>query len=107
MTITTPVMCERVQLASIYRDSDVSSIDCGSLVVVGIKTANDGLFQELTSDRDRIADAGISSLHSIGDCRAPGTIAHAVYSGHEYARNIDAGDAIPPVKWERPSLIGR
>jgi len=93
-----------VQLASIYRDSDVSSIDCRSLVVVGIRTANAGLFQELNSDPDRLADAGISSLRSIGDCRAPGTIAHAVYSGHEYARNIDAGDTIQPVKWERPRL---
>ncbi len=93
-----------VQLASIYRDSDVSTIDCESLVVVGIRTANDDLFQQLNSDVDRIADAGISSLRSIGDCRAPGTIAHAVYSGHEYARNIDAGDTIQPVKWERPRL---
>ena len=96
-----------VQLASIYRDSDVSTIDCESLIVVGIRTANDDLFQQLNSDVDRIADAGISSLRSIGDCRAPGTIAHAVYSGHEYARNIDAGDTIQPVKWERPSLSSK
>jgi len=93
-----------VQLASIYRGSDVSSIDCGSLVVVGVRTGNDGLFQELNSHADRIADAGISSLRSIGDCRAPGAIAHAVYSGHECARNIDAGDAIQPFALERPSL---
>ena len=77
-------------MTSIYRDSDVSSIDCGSLVVVGIRTANDNLFQELNADADRLADAGISSLRNIGDCRAPATIAHAVYSGHECARNIDA-----------------
>jgi len=94
-----------VKLTSIYRDSDVSSIDCGSLLIVGIRTANDSLFQELNSDPDRLAEAGISSLRSIGDCRAPGTIAHAVYSGHEYARTIDAGDTIPPVQWERPSLL--
>jgi len=96
-----------VQLASIYRDSDVSSIVCGSLLVVGVRTANDSLFQELRANPDGLADAGISSLRSIGDCRAPGTIAHAVYSGHEYARNIDAGDAIQSVKWERPSLVDR
>ncbi len=94
-----------VQLASIYRDSDVRSIDCESLIIVGIRTANDGLFQELNSEPDRLASAGISSLRSIGDCRAPGTIAHAVYSGHEVARNIDAGDVIQPVKWERPRLL--
>ncbi len=94
-----------VQLASIYRDSDVGSIDCGSLLVVGIRTAHDDLFQELHANPDGLSDAGISSLRNIGDCRAPGAIAHAVYSGHECARTIDAGDAIQPVKWERPSLI--
>ena len=87
-----------VQLASIYRDSDVSSIDCGSLLIVGIRTANDDLYQELYK-------AGMSSVRSIGDCRAPGTIAHAVYSGHECARTIDSGDTIPPFKVERPSLL--
>jgi dimethylamine/trimethylamine dehydrogenase len=93
-----------VQLASIYRGNDVSSIDCGSLLVVGVRTGNDHLFRELKSDAARIANAGISSLRSIGDCRAPGTIAHAVYSGHECARTIDAGDSIQPFALERPRL---
>jgi dimethylamine/trimethylamine dehydrogenase len=93
-----------VELTSIYRDSDVSSVDCGSLIVVGVRNANDAVFQELNSDDDRIASAGISSLRNIGDCRAPGTIAHAVYSGHECARNIDGGDAIQSFAWERPRL---
>jgi dimethylamine/trimethylamine dehydrogenase len=96
-----------VQLASIYRDSDVRSADCGSLVIVGVRTGNDRLFRELNSDTDRIADAGISSLRSIGDCRAPGMIAHAVYSGHECARTIDAGDSVPPIALERPWISSR
>jgi dimethylamine/trimethylamine dehydrogenase len=95
------------KLVSIYQSGDVSSIDCGSLIVVGVRSANDQLFEELNSDADRIADAGISSLRSIGDCRAPGAIAHAVYSGHECARNIDAGDAIQPFAVERPSLASK
>ncbi len=94
-------------LTSIFRDSDVSSHDCGSLVVVGVKTPNDGLFQALDSDADRIANAGISTLRSIGDCRAPGTIAHAVYAGHECARNIDAGDSIETFALERPMLSSK
>jgi len=94
-----------VQLAGIYSGSDVSSIDCGSLVVVGARTSNNSLYQDLHSDFDRLSNAGINTLRSIGDCRAPGTIAHAVYSGHECARNIDAGDAEQPVQWERPSLL--
>jgi dimethylamine/trimethylamine dehydrogenase len=93
-----------VELTSIYQDRNVSSIDCGSLLVVGARTANDGLFQEINSDPDRLVDAGITSLRSIGDCRAPGAIAHAVYSGHECARTIDTGDSAPPIAWERPWL---
>jgi dimethylamine/trimethylamine dehydrogenase len=93
-----------VQLAGTYQDSDVHSIDCGSLVVVGVRTRRDRLYQELSSDTDRMADAGIVSVQSIGDCRAPGAIAHAVYSGHECARTIDAGDTIASFSWERPRL---
>jgi len=92
------------ELTSIYADRSVSSRDCGSLLIVGIRQANDELFQELNSDADRLADAGVRSLRSIGDCRAPGAIAHAVYSGHECARTIDAGDSVTPIAWERPRL---
>jgi dimethylamine/trimethylamine dehydrogenase len=92
------------RFASIYPGGGSRSVDCGSLVVVGARTANDGLFQELNSDPDRLANANMSSLRSIGDCRAPGTIAHAVYSGHECARTIDAIDAVQPFAWERPIL---
>jgi len=94
-----------VQLASIYRDSDVRSIDCGSLIIVGAKSANDGLYRELNSDNDRMVNAGISSVLSIGDCRAPATIAHAVYSGHECARTIDTGDSTQAFKIERAMLL--
>jgi dimethylamine/trimethylamine dehydrogenase len=93
-----------VQLVSNYPESDGRSIDCGSLVVVGVRARRDSLYQELSSDADRIADAGIISLQSIGDCRAPGAIAHAVYSGHECARTIDADGTIEPFAWERARL---
>jgi dimethylamine/trimethylamine dehydrogenase len=93
-----------VELTSIYRDQDVSSVDCGSLVVVGVRNANDSLYQELIADVDRITEGRMSSLRSIGDCRAPGAIAHAVYSGHECARTIDTGNSIESFEWERPRL---
>ena len=93
-----------VELTCIYRDQDVSSIDCESLVVVGVRNANDSLFQELLADAGRPAETGMISLRSIGDCRAPGAIAHAVYSGHECARTIDAGNSIESFEWERPQL---
>jgi len=91
-------------LTSVYQGGEVSAIDCASLVVVGVRKSNDDLYQELVSDRSRIADAGISNVRSIGDCRVPGAIAHAVYSGHECARTIDTGGAGLPFKLERPLL---
>ena len=94
----------KVALTSIYRDQRVTYIDCGSLVVVGARIANDGLFRELNADPDYLADAGISALRSIGDCQVPGAIVHAVYSGHECARTIDDSDASGRVDWERPEL---
>jgi dimethylamine/trimethylamine dehydrogenase len=87
----------KVVLSSTYRGVDASSIDGGSLVIVGIKSASDDLYQELKSH------SGID-VRAIGDCRAPGAIAHAVYSGHECARTIDDTDADVPFAVERALL---
>jgi dimethylamine/trimethylamine dehydrogenase len=40
-----------------------------------------------------LKEAGIKSVTRIGDCLAPGFIAHAVYAGHRYARELDAPPA--------------
>jgi dimethylamine/trimethylamine dehydrogenase len=93
-----------VHLASVHRGGEARTIDCGSLLVVGVRARKDSLYQELASDPDRTTDAGISSVRSIGDCRAPGAIVHAVYSGHECARTIDAGDSVQTYNWERIKL---
>jgi len=93
-----------VELTSIYRDKTVTSIDCASMIVVGTRKPNDALYQELVADADRLADAGITDVRSIGDCRAPGAIVHAVYSGHECARTIDSPGEVEAFKRERPSL---
>ncbi len=94
-----------VELTSIYRDKTVRSIDCSALLVVGVRQPNDALYRELMSDADALADAGIASVRSIGDCRAPGAIVHAVYSGHECARMIDAEGSPDRFAWERPQLF--
>ncbi len=93
-----------VELTSIYRDKTVRSIDCASLLVVGARKPNDAIYQELLADPDKLADAGIKGLRCIGDCRAPGAIVHAVYSGHECARTIDADGQPEAILWERPRI---
>ena len=98
------------ELTSVYRDTDRKNLSAASLVIVGVRKSCDDLSLDLQSNSDRLADASIQSLRSIGDCRVPGTIAHAVYSGHEWARIIDADENEDPsaaIKWERPNLIDR
>ena len=95
---------DQIELTSIYRDQRKTSIDCGSLVVVGARKTNDTLFSELNSDQDRLQESGIQAIRAIGDCRSPGAIVHAIYSGHECARTIDTDDGLGPIAWERPDL---
>ena len=63
-----------------------------------VRAGNDALYNELASNDD------LDSVRSVGDCRAPGAIVHAVYSGHECARTLDSDVASQPFLRERPEL---
>lgn len=64
-------------------------IDCRHVVPVTSREPSAGLFQTLRDAPDRLAGAGIRDLRRIGDCDAPGLIAHAVHAGHAYARSLN------------------
>src|SRR5205823_2184518 len=68
-------------------------IPCRSLVIVGARFASDALHQSLAAQPEELTAAGIRSVSRIGDALAPGAIVHAVYSGHRYARELDADPA--------------
>jgi dimethylamine/trimethylamine dehydrogenase len=77
-------------------------------VPVTSREPNDALWHDLQSDPDANATAGIMSVQRIGDCKAPGLIAHAVYDGHRIARLIDGALAMgedlpeePPFRRDR------
>ena len=63
-----------------------------SLVTVTARAPSDGLYRALAGDPDRLAERGILSVSRIGDCAAPGTIAAAVYAGHQAARALGDPD---------------
>jgi dimethylamine/trimethylamine dehydrogenase len=65
-------------------------IACSGFVPVTSREPSDGLWHELMADAAANTAAGIASIQRIGDCKAPGLIAHAVYDGHRIARGIDA-----------------
>jgi dimethylamine/trimethylamine dehydrogenase len=70
----------------------------GTLVPVTMRLPNDALYDGLMSDPDKLESAGIKSVHRIGDCYGPATIAAAVYEGHRYARELDTDidpDGVP------------
>jgi len=76
-----------------------------TLVMVGARRPKNALYRALTTREKDWQTAGIESVTRIGDCRAPGAIADAVFAGHRFAREF--GEAA--VDWtayrrERPVL---
>jgi len=65
-------------------------IAAASVVLVTSRLPNEALYLALAADPEGVKKAGIKSVTRIGDCLAPGFIAHAVYHGHRYARELDA-----------------
>ncbi|HEX2581513.1 MAG TPA: FAD-dependent oxidoreductase [Dongiaceae bacterium] len=62
-----------------------------AVVSVTARLPEDGLYEALRGQ------TGPKSVTRIGDCLAPGPIAYAVYSGHAFARGLDAppGEDVP------------
>ncbi|WPE23883.1 NAD(P)-binding protein [Shinella zoogloeoides] len=88
---------DRLDLACIYSDR-IETIDCATLVPVTARLPDETLWLELKAREAEWADAGIRSVTRLGDCLAPGLIAAAVYSGHQYARSYQTEpdrDAVP------------
>jgi dimethylamine/trimethylamine dehydrogenase len=58
-------------------------VACGGFIPVTSRQPNDALWTDLK-------DAGLATLHRMGDCRAPGLLAQAIYDGHQHARAFGA-----------------
>jgi dimethylamine/trimethylamine dehydrogenase len=83
----TSVGVSEVTLACVYTGR-TQSVACDALLPVTARNPRGRMFTELAA-HPGLADHGIKSVEAIGDCYAPGTIAAAVYSGHQYARQLD------------------
>jgi dimethylamine/trimethylamine dehydrogenase len=76
---------------------NVMSLPCGGLVTVTSRQPNDGLWQAMKED---IA----LRVSRIGDCKAPGIIAQAVYDGHRFAQEFDLSEEEATARRERVVL---
>jgi dimethylamine/trimethylamine dehydrogenase len=92
------ITTENVALGSVYSGL-IQTIEASTVVMVTSRIPEDGLFQELQTDPDRLLDAGIETLKPIGDCLGPATIAAAVYEGHRFAREL--GEEATEIPYQR------
>ncbi|MCW8807887.1 MAG: FAD-dependent oxidoreductase [Rhodanobacter sp.] len=77
-----------LQLENVW-DHQLHEVACDAVITVTARLPDDALHQELLLREAECADAGIRSVRCIGDADAPGLIAHAVYAGHRYARELE------------------
>lgn len=68
-------------------------IDAEGVVLVGHRSPNDDLYAKLLDCMEKNVEGSPRTLARIGDCEAPAIIAAAVYSGHRFARELDAPEA--------------
>jgi dimethylamine/trimethylamine dehydrogenase len=78
-----------VTLASNYGEAP-RTLPAQSVVAVTSRLPEEALYAALQARPEALRNAGIKTVTRIGDCLAPGFIAHAVYGGHRYARELDA-----------------
>jgi dimethylamine/trimethylamine dehydrogenase len=78
-------------------DHQCRDLACDAIVTVTARLPDDALYQELLEREAEWSAAGLKSLRCIGDAEAPGLIAHAVYAGHRYARELEepVADGVP------------
>jgi dimethylamine/trimethylamine dehydrogenase len=78
----------QAQLSNIFTKKP-QTVAAKSVVIVGLRLPNHGLYQQLMAREADVQAAGIKSVDCIGDALAAGALVHAVYSGHSFARQLD------------------
>jgi dimethylamine/trimethylamine dehydrogenase len=73
-----------------------TKLEAAALVTVTARTPDDDLYRALAATEN----AGIRKLACFGDASAPALIAHAVYAGHRFARELDSDVPDSPTQCE-------
>ncbi len=95
-TLVSELGPDSAQLQCVYSGAR-RLVPCAGFVPVTSREPEDALWQELQN-------LELDTLVRVGDCKAPGLIAHAVYDGHRFAREFSlASDSIRPRR-ERPRI---
>ena len=100
----TGISGDAVTVANLFTGEE-QQLPCKSLIIVGARTARNELYHSLMQRRADWGPAGISSVDCIGDSLAPGAIAHAVHSGHRFARELDQAAGREIYRRDSPLLV--
>ena len=92
---------QTVTLGCTYSGARRSHV-ASTLVLVTSREPEDALYHELVGPEGQAPELRVQR---IGDCRQPALIAHAVYAGHQAARELDEADAGRPPKRDR-TVVG-
>jgi dimethylamine/trimethylamine dehydrogenase len=84
---------------------ETSDLDSSAVVLVTARVPDTALYDELSSQPERLAEAGITQLFRIGDCVEPRVIADAAFDGHRLAREIDTDDPARPLPMIRERRV--
>ena len=76
-------------LLNIYKGEEMT-VEYDSVMLVTHKTSNCDLYDQLQGAPDDMSNAGIKSIHLIGDAHTPSVIAQATFSGTRLAREFDS-----------------
>jgi dimethylamine/trimethylamine dehydrogenase len=91
---------DHVKLACIYTGRP-AEVEADTVVMVTARLPNETLHGQLKARERDWAGHGIKTVAVIGDCLAPGTIAHAVHSGHRFGRELDEPASAADMSYRR------
>ncbi len=78
----------------------IQHIAADTVIPITTRRPDSTVYDALMAQSDAFADNGIKSVTRIADCHAPGTIAMAVYAGHQYAQELECEVSEIPFKRE-------
>lgn len=95
----------RVTGHNVYHEAIETSWTVDAVVLVTQRRSRNDLYEQLTTDPERLSAAEITHVLRIGDCVEPRVIAEAVFDGHRLGREIDTSDPATPLPFIREQRI--
>jgi dimethylamine/trimethylamine dehydrogenase len=85
--------------------TDVTNLECDTVILCTARKSNTALFTELKSRKAKWADNDIEAVFHVGDCHTPRFIQLSVFEGHRLAREFESKNPQYPLPFIREQHI--